>query len=368
MENKYHNIDEIFRNSLDNYSADPPAHVWENIDSALDKMDGKRKSRFMWFMGSFLAIATTFVGGYYLSGYLAGNTREIAAPENSMIKIRTVLLVDATIDADKMKMKLGEKMSLISGMQNSVVNNDGNDLTQPVSNNSITNVNLNSRTGSTRNNGHTTVTRGGARHNNGNSILPGQDYSVRDQGGVHSSSVTPSTNLGQQNIIRNDKGYFGSSNVTHDNSTKPVTTEPADSLKKNGQLNGSSSKPQSYYVDPKSLNDAQKLALAKENKEENVETPVAKNDNFTGSPVNITGNENNVKEEDLSYLSPSYPIITVLPYFAPMYTFQNSSNDDNAYSPVFGSNGNFDEKPTFSWSSGVMLGYNFTERLTVFIG
>jgi|GEM_PF-6023814 len=355
MENKYHNIDEVFRHSLENYSADPPAYVWDNIDSALDKMDGKRKSRVMWFMGSFLAIATAFVGGYYLAGYPSGKDHQIAHPLQTGTRVRTVLLADASLQLSQVKSALTGNNN-VSGSETSPTivpvtdnreggNTGGNRIVSPVS------------SGHTHNTvQHTTQHDKPLRDNHTTTVV--KSVNTSEQNG---------NNLGQIDNSKVDKGYFssGSSNINSKNTPKPVSNESQDSLKKNSPEDGS--KPHSFN-NRQSLNDQQKLQLVKElNMKSGVTQEQLSGTHETVKPF-VPGSLTPDETEDISYLLPSYPIITVLPYFAPMYTLQNSSNDDALYGPAFGSDENFNEKPAFSWSSGVMLGYNFTKRLTVFVG
>lgn len=345
MENKYHNIDEIFRNSLENFSADPPAHVWENIDSALDKLDGKRKSRFMWFMGSFLAVTTAFVGGYYLSGYLSPDTAPVTERNAPVMETSRVNTATVQFPEEKVVTLLNEKVA--SRQQVPVFRPQ-----RVVHHNPLTHT-ASTHTGETGDvNGNVNITNTGVHTTNANGH---------------------STNLGNNDRTIQDRGYFstgGGNNGRNNNVIKPVNnTESDDSLKKNS-LNDGTSDNGSPFMNGKSLSDKEKYELLAKQHQNGVLDP---NENTTQSTApstttNILKEERIDKvDEDFAFLTTSYPVLTVMPYFAPMYTLQNSKNEGQ-YTTAFGSTAGFNEKPMFSYSTGLLLGYNFSQRLTVFIG
>lgn len=363
MENKYNNIDEIFKNSLENFSADPPSYVWDNIDSALDKMDGKRKSRFMWLLGSFLAITTAFVGGYYLSGYLSeGNTQ--------ITESRTVIQNhngSPLVVADQNDQ---HTIHLLENVKNRVVNSSTvsgtTDFTQ-------SGVNMTTTT-------PTTVYNRTNNHRKANVIRKGDaqihELTVNDVMIPAKTKENPNPKFGQNNKNIRDNGYFSpGSNKYEDNGLNrngvAPSEEPSDDIKKNSGDHGELFNSKSIIVEPGlfQMNDHDKEEVLDELNKDNDNTVVQNQPN--GLP--LTGKEkknsrfNTLSEED-AYLMPDYPVVTVMPYFAPMYTLQNSSNDDDKYSPVFSSKQNFEEKPAFSYSAGLLLGYSFTKRLTVFVG
>ena len=44
-------VDKLFRSSIESYSEEPPARIWENIDHALDKDETKRlRRKYIWLM------------------------------------------------------------------------------------------------------------------------------------------------------------------------------------------------------------------------------------------------------------------------------------------------------------------------------
>ncbi len=63
------NIDRLFRDKLKNFEAEPPAHIWNNIEAELRK---KRKKRFIVYMrriAAILLLLLSFGSGYFIANY-----------------------------------------------------------------------------------------------------------------------------------------------------------------------------------------------------------------------------------------------------------------------------------------------------------
>src|SRR5688572_11042863 len=73
-------IDKVFEQNLGEHTMQPPAYVWDNIKNKLDAADGKRRVRIGWIIGSASAVIFSFVGGYFIANY-SGNTDETQASE-----------------------------------------------------------------------------------------------------------------------------------------------------------------------------------------------------------------------------------------------------------------------------------------------
>lgn len=355
MENKYNNIDEIFRQSLENFSAEPPPYVWNNIDSALDKLDGKKKSRFFWLMGSFLAVASAFVGGYYLSGYLSKDNAVIVQKSNhiNILGGKTIAMNERTLRSQES----------LSNLKNRIL------ISEKSENNPVLQTNQ-------KNNGknlNSTIQRSGLKKDK--QIVTSSPNKLNTKVKVQSGGNPKSVYSDKKNVT-NNKGYFSLGTTKEDVKTGENTESVIDSSLFKQQETKESNNNVNNKLNSAvfSMNDAEKnnflIEVNKDNKD--YQNLISKNKNRSSITSNILAKKNRYKfnglKEDDAHLLPTYPVVTILPYFGAMYTIQNSSNNDDLYSPVTGNKESFDERPTFSYSTGLLLGYNFTKRLTVFVG
>lgn len=67
MQNKEDNIDQLFRNRLENHEVIPPAVIWDGIVSNMEEKKRKRRMFFIWGISSAASLLLAFLGGWYLS-------------------------------------------------------------------------------------------------------------------------------------------------------------------------------------------------------------------------------------------------------------------------------------------------------------
>lgn len=67
MQNKGHDIDDLFRNKLEGFEINPPPAVWDRVTESIGDRRRKRKALFIWSMSSAAAIVLAFLMGWFLS-------------------------------------------------------------------------------------------------------------------------------------------------------------------------------------------------------------------------------------------------------------------------------------------------------------
>ena len=62
------NIDDSIREKLDGFSAAPPSHVWDNIQSQLDVQQKKHRMAYIGWISAAAVVVLAFIAGWYFSG------------------------------------------------------------------------------------------------------------------------------------------------------------------------------------------------------------------------------------------------------------------------------------------------------------
>lgn len=310
-------IDKVFENALSEHTVTPPAYVWDNIKGKLDAAEGKRRKRIGWILGSASMIIFSFVGGYFIANYGGMNTEEVQPSE----KIS---------NTHKVQIDVNHFWDLRSVTTFGESNSGGHTYTNTVP----ANTNGNGGDGSSIDESTTPRLAPNSASGEIEPLVPSQiQEKGRDDKGKKTDAVTSDVNGKVETL----KGVNNSTNVAAKD-------------------------------DQKVLIDNNSTVLTDNNNNTNVEESrtekVNPNDGTT-----LNNNENEKGDEPKNIKEEAPTTFTILPYFAPTYTARNSSMENmNGYQNAFGSDQNFKETPNFSYSAGVLVGYNFTPRLTVFVG
>jgi len=307
-------IDQMFNKTLAEHSIVPPAYVWDNIKTKLDAESGKRRIRIAWILGAASAVIFSFVGGYFIANSGTGSENEPTSEKISNTH-------NAQIDINHLW-----------------------DL-RPVS------------TYGESNSGGQTFTTTTNADNNGN------DGGGNDSPIIIDNRVAPNSATGEHDPIVPSKNQE-SGGEDNGKKTNAVTSDVNGPVENQIGTNGS--------------------------------TIVAAVDNNPIVIVNSTQNEtstdnnNNIEESRIEKVNPSYETqinkfgdtvlvkvetpttFTILPYFEPTYVWRNSSmlntnGVQNAFDTLNG-NSRFSERVNFAYSAGLLVGYSFTPKFTVFIG
>lgn len=307
------NIDQVFSKTLGEHTMTPPAYVWDNIKDKLDTDSGKRRVRFGWIMGSACAIIFSFVGGYFIANY-AGFT-----------------------------------------------NND--DVSEKITNSHKTQIDVNhfwdlrgiSTIGESNSGGHTFTT-----------TTQGSTIDSNDGSGLEDNRVAPANNSGEHApIIPSINQSGGDDNEKKINAvTIDVNGKVESQMGTNGSTNVTALNDNTVITNNSTQNDI--VTDSNNDGEENRTEVVNPNDESTF--------ENKLDENGKPLMTKfdNSTTFTILPYFSPTVTWRNSSMTNtngiqNAFDTTNG-NGKFNERMNFSYSAGLLVGYNFTPNLTVFIG
>jgi hypothetical protein len=308
-------IDKVFEQTLNQHTMTPPAYVWDNIKGKLDAADGKRRARIGWIFGSASAVIFSFVGGYFIANY-SGNANETHASEKISNQHQVQIDVNHFWDLRGVT-TYGETTSGGQTFTNTTPNNVNNG---------------NEGTNYDDGNDHRTAPNS-ASGEVITPLVPSQNQEKgRDDEGKKTDAVTSDV-IGK---VESQIGTKGSTNVTaNDNNNQVVIDNNSTNQSVFTNTNNSNNKVEESHVEKVNPNDESTLE--------------------NGNPLKL-------KEDVIT-------TFTILPYFAPTYTARNSSIDNtNGYQNAFGTDPNFKENASFAYSTGVLVGYNFTPRLTIFIG
>ena len=310
-------VDEVFTKGLSEYTVTPPAYVWDNIKGQLDAASGKRRARIGWILGSASAILIAFVGGYFIANSI-GSASETHVSEKISNTHQTGIDVNHFWDLRHIDTQ-GES------------NSGGHTFTTNSTNTSNT-VNDGGNSQQIQDDNRTVPVNSSGEHT---PIVPSKNQDGGEENGKKTNAVTSDVNGPVEAPIRTSKGSTSVAALHHN---EDVMTDNS---------------------------------ITQNNVPDN-NTQVEENRTEALHPSELaTGNNNqNEKGNDPLTIKDETPTsFTILPYFSPTYTFRNSSiNSMDGIQNAFGTDSRFSERPNFSYSTGVLVGYNFTPRLTVFIG
>lgn len=313
------NIDNIFNKTLADHTMVPPAYVWDNIKTELDAESGKRRLRIGWILGAASAVVFSFVGGYFIANLVAGSSNEHISE-----KVSTT---------HKAQIELNNFWDLRNVSTYGETNSGGHTFTNtsPSSNSNLYDVGgyiesevIEDRTAPNSINGKF------------NPIIPSKPQGT---GGEDDGKNTKAFTSDVNGPVEDQIGTKGSIIVTAVNNNSIVIENSTN----NNVLADNNEKLGKTHVEVINPNNE---SIFKNNQDEKGDTLMVKDEN----PITFT----------------------ILPYFAPTYTWRNSSmintnGIQNAFDTLNG-NAKFSERVNFSYSAGLLVGYNFTPKLTVFIG
>lgn len=291
-------IDKVFEQNLGQHTMQPPAYVWDNIKHKLDAADGKRRVRIGWIIGSASAVIFSFVGGYFIANY-SGSADETQASERISNEHQIQIDVNHFWDLQPVD-TFGDPTSGGHTYTNTTPNTNGND------------SNINEDGNDNRL----------APNSASGEVIPLEPSQTQEKGRDDQGKKTDAVTVDVNGKVETQLGTKGSTNVAAKDDNKVVIENSTDNtvLTNNHENDGN--------VD--------------ENRAEKI-------------------NPNTSYEDETTF--------TILPYFAPTYTARNSSIDNmGSVQNAFGADPNFKEDANFSYSTGVLVGYSFTPKLTIFIG
>jgi hypothetical protein len=304
-------IDKVFEQNLGQLTMEPPAYVWDNIKSKLDAADGKRRIRIGWILGSASAVIFSFVGGYFIANY-SSLTEETHVSEKISNEHQIQIDVNHFWDLQGIN-TYGES------------NSGGHTYTN-------TTPNTNTNTGNEGINEDGNDNRMAPNSASGEVIplVPSQTQEKgRDDQGKKTDAVTSDVN----GKVETHMGTKGSTNVAAQDDNKIVIENSTNNTTNNGNV------------------------------DENHTEKVNPNNETLNNNQDEKGDDPRMVKED------AQTTFTILPYFAPTYTARNSHIDNmGSVQNAFGTDPNFKEDANFSYSTGVLVGYSFTPKLTIFIG
>lgn len=324
MEKKFTNIDDVFRNSLQDFQTEPPAYVWDNINSALDKAGNKRKHRLWWLFGSGAAVVAAFVSGYYLS-----NVYKSTQMAQDLPSTEQVLPIDVDSHSTNESHKSSSDSNVKSESNSHLSENDSKSADEHAS---------------TKETASTTKEK---------------SYATTHQ--RHKKKVVhqPLFNSNDMRDKLDDKS-----------STADVTMEKSDKFDNNTKSE------KSMLVDQTEKDQAEPIAIDMsqqiDNQENNEAPSQANNMQFAELALQAGALVEKPQidlYDDLQPPNTYFPLFSISPFFSPMYAIRNSSNNESLYDPIYpGSDDRFNQNTYYSYQTGVLLGYNFNRSISLHIG
>lgn len=339
-----HPIDKVFEKGLGEHTMQPPPYVWENIKGTLDLAVGRRRRIIGWIAGTASAVVIAFVGGYFIANSFSNNStdestsQKISSGHNVQIDVNHFWNL-RHIEA------IGETTSGGHSYTNTIPGSVGD--------NSMNNSNRYNQT-NTNNDGY--------GYKETNDTHPGY-FGTHSKEDFQDNRRTPNGNIQQHNPNVPSENQPNGDDVKKINAVTsdvngPVETQigtrggSSNVAANNNSTNVIVNESSTNNTNSNDNNDQNKITLVEENRPESV------------NPNDPTTFDNTIDDSERTF--------TIMPYFSPTYTFRNSKmlNTSGIQNSFDTSNGNsaFIENANFSYSAGVLVGYNFTPRLTVFIG
>lgn len=327
MENKFTNIDDVFR-KLQNFQAEPPAYVWDNISNALDKAGNKRKYRLWWLFGSGAAVLVAFVSGYYLSN-----------------------LYKPTQTADN-----AQKTEQIRFADNQLDDNSTGNLLSPTNQNHSLPANSFSKANTDYSQAF--EKESSTHTQSSESSMVNSHSTIKEQDKTYTATKNTQSD---KTPVQESKSPDNITDITSPNSNEPVNTENTKDIlginQDNNKLNEVILEKQNEQV----ITDDTSDKTEKENKLNGQVAEIALQSGAKTDKIDLY--------EGTNPPNMYFPLISISPFFSPMYIIRNSSNNESIYDPIYPStNGRFEQTTHYSYQAGVLLGYNFTRSVSLHIG
>lgn len=307
MSDPNENIDKLFRNNLGSYSQEPPAYVWDQVSSVLDKKARRRRRMFFWLFSSIAMVGMAFGVGYYISDSQAD--RKIADLENT---IRRMMVPPSAISSPS---------------------TESGDATS---------------------------------HTPQNSSAPGHTGSlskpkVENTGPVLSRQSSSGNNHGSQNRPLEKKNASSShlADLFKQNGGNGISSTDNNDLENTGRGNGANDKPLQ-----KSTGEDQRIIYEKVDVQASAFTLLSASRDLNLLRTSFTA------VTPVGKTMQPFRRFAIEAWFGPQYVHRNATLRDtsNLYQPAFGMNVDFDEKYRFSYNTGLAFGFSPVRNFSIFAG
>jgi len=320
-------IDDFFKKSFNEKEVIPPAYVWDNINASLDKLSNRYKSRIWWLIGSGAAVIAAFIAGYFIADSIQneGENQSFAITQQEQILSENILhSVEENTKANKKERNNRLNFSIAESTKNNASTHT--ETTTLLATIESKNINANKI----------------AIENIGNT-----EKTVRAE--TSKGTFTNKENKGKPSDKPYDNSSEGKNHVLNDskNEIKRAEELPA--------------------VNEQAVTEAKTEALGTNESNQVMQN----NQSATEKMQEDVVNTKQVIDlyEGLDPVSSYYPLFSISPFFSPMYAIRNSFNDESKYDPITpGNDDRFNHSTRFSYQAGVLLGYNFTRNISVHIG
>lgn len=331
-----HATDQLFAETLANHSVPPPAYVWENIATVLDATTNDRKSRLGWIIGAASAIVIAFTGGYIFGDHI-----NLFQKDNAILTVKPVMNRTIQLDVNRLwnlrNIEIGD-VSTIGHTYTTIVNGHVVNDTPGNSNN----VDNNSNT-----------TDFGSHKNPTNNI--GNFGIQKNNDGVKNNKPTSSNNRKNSNKTTN-------SSVVNPNIVDNTIVASNSNLNYSIIDISNHTEPKTYELDNISHQSNESQVIANNGSET---IKAISDSDYKNSVVGEADRSEKVEKVEHDEAT----TFVILPYFSPVVAFRNSEmTNQTGIQNAFGGSSKMSERIDFSYSTGLLLGYQLSTKFTLFAG
>jgi hypothetical protein len=315
MENKFSDIDDVFRNALSSMEIEPNPESWEKISSQLSQIENKKRFGTFFFWLGIISIVSAFTIGAFVPF-----ANEIKPEKNISAENKQVQKQESATEENLNKQQAQNSENKTKAESKTAM---------PKSNESIEE----------------------------NKEAQFKNAQTKNKKSSQSGLINISKNNASLNVNMEEEDVVSEKNYTEEKSIISNTDQ-----KSSNALMVSENKNSSSVVEKNE----------EENNTNNILEASKSADSARKEEKGTVTEESQAKSidlyEGLESTASGFTQFSVQPFFSPMYVLRNSNGNDQSYASIGNSGGDFEQNPAFSYEAGVLLGYNFTSKISLHVG
>jgi hypothetical protein len=315
MENKFSDIDDVFRNALSSLEVEPSPESWEKISTQLSQTENKKRFRTLFFWLGIISIVSAFIIGAFVPF-----ANEIKTEKNRVAEKKQVQKQERAPEENHNKQQNQNTEKNIQ-IENKTTPQQSNIDVEKIKEESLENV------------------------------------QTKNQRSAQSGLTNIAKNNTSINVNMEAGEVVSQKNYAEE---KPIISNTEQ--KSRGALMASENQNSSSVVEIKET----------DGNANNISEVSKSTDSARQEEKAMATEESQAKTidlyEGLESIESGFKTFSVQPFFSPMYVLRNSFGNDQSYDPIGNAGGDFEQNPVFSYETGVLLGYNFTSKISLHVG
>ena len=314
MENKFSDIDDVFRNALSSMEIEPNPESWEKISSQLSQIENKKRFGTFFFWLGIISIVSAFMIGAIVPFANEMKTEKSSLAENKPAHHNE---------------KATEEVYNSRPNQDSEKKLETDDKTKTQKSNKSIEKNTESRF---------------------------KNSQINNKKQKQSGLI----NVASKSAVAREKNESVAI-ISQNNYKEEKATLMNTENKSNDGLMFSENKNISSVIKTTDIgSNVDNVSEVSKTTEFSTQEEKANDEELTTKSIDLY--------EGLESTESGFKQFSVQPFFSPMYVLRNSFGNDENYDPIGNVGGDFEQNPTFSYETGVLLGYNFTPKISLHIG